>query len=605
MSSHTKEETKKELPEYITDPGTGKTYLRGKFLGKGGFARCYELTETTTKAVFAGKIVSKSLLIKPHQKEKMSQEIAIHRSLKHHHIVGFHSFFEDSENVYIILELCRRRSMMELHKRRKALTEPEARYFMLHLLNGVKHLHDSRVIHRDLKLGNLFLNDEMQVKIGDFGLATRIDFDGERKKTLCGTPNYIAPEILSKKGHSFEVDIWSIGCILFTLLVGKPPFETQTLKDTYMRIKRNEYHVPSRLSCSAKVLIKRLLHADPSQRPNAQQILNDDFMTNGYRPTRLPTSCLTMAPRYDARHMQVGSNSRRPLGELNNKDGNSPMKVGGNGGAATATGKRYAQDAKATAPAPGPEDCHLKDLFSQVSSVVASNPEDKKNVNEDETEDPAAVPMIWISKWVDYSDKYGLGYQLCDDSIGVLFNDFTKLQLLPDGENIQYIERNLTEHYHTLSVYPETLYKKVTLLRYFRNYMNEHLLKAGATMCPREGDELVRIPSLRTYFRTRSAIVLHLTNGTLQMNFFEDHTKIILCPLMGAVTYIDEKKNFRTFKLDRIQQHGCNADLASRLKYACNMMQKMMLTRYTSESVSSSSAAAPSKSSKTAPQPVA
>ncbi|KAA0197263.1 hypothetical protein HAZT_HAZT003145 [Hyalella azteca] len=94
---------------------------------------------------------------------------------------------------------------MELHKRRKALTEPETRYFMRHLLHGVKHLHDKRVIHRDLKLGNLFLNDDMQVKIGDFGLATRVDFDGERKKTLCGTPNYIAPEILNKKGHSFEV----------------------------------------------------------------------------------------------------------------------------------------------------------------------------------------------------------------------------------------------------------------------------------------------------------------------------------------------------------------------------------------------------------------
>lgn len=91
-------------------------------------------------------------------------------------------------------------------------------------------MHEQRVIHRDLKLGNLFLNEKMHVKLGDFGLATQVEFDGERKKTLCGTPNYIAPEMLDKKGHSFEVDIWAIGCILFTLLVGKPPFETETLK---------------------------------------------------------------------------------------------------------------------------------------------------------------------------------------------------------------------------------------------------------------------------------------------------------------------------------------------------------------------------------------
>ena len=80
--------------------------------------------------------------------------------------------------------------------------------------------------HRDLKLGNIFLND---------GLATKVDFDGERKKMLFGTPNYIAPEILGNKGHSYEVDVWFLGCILYTLLVGNPPFETQTLKDTYNR----------------------------------------------------------------------------------------------------------------------------------------------------------------------------------------------------------------------------------------------------------------------------------------------------------------------------------------------------------------------------------
>ncbi|KAK3866840.1 hypothetical protein Pcinc_027645 [Petrolisthes cinctipes] len=286
----------------------------------------------------------------------------------------------------------------------------------------------------------------------------------------------------------------------------------------------------------------------------------------------------------------------RELGKKENLTNKAPVS--------SSTGKQQQDGQQATgAQQPKtdePTDCYLKDLYTQVTSVVLSKPDERENVNEEESEDPAAVPMIWVSKWVDYSDKYGLGYQLCDDSIGVLFNDFTKLLLLADGENIHYIERSNAEHYHQLKNYPAPLNKKVTLLRYFRNYMNEHLLKAAASMCPREGDELARIPSLRTYFRTRSAIILHLTNGTLQINFFEDHTKIILCPLMGAVTYIDEKRNFRTYRLASLEKYGCKTDLANRLRYARNMIQKLMVTKSSTMKTSAPSSASQSAQPTTA-----
>lgn len=99
----------KEIPEVLVDPRSRRRYVRGRFLGKGGFAKCFEISDADTKEVFAGKIVSKSLLLKPHQKEKMSMEISIHRSLAHQHVVGFHGFFEDSDFVFVVLELCRRR----------------------------------------------------------------------------------------------------------------------------------------------------------------------------------------------------------------------------------------------------------------------------------------------------------------------------------------------------------------------------------------------------------------------------------------------------------------------------------------------------------------
>lgn len=99
----------KEIPENLVDPRTMKKYARGRFLGKGGFAKCYEITDLETKQTFAGKIVPKSLILKQHQREKMTSEIAIHKSLDHANIVGFHGFFEDDDFVFVVLEICRRR----------------------------------------------------------------------------------------------------------------------------------------------------------------------------------------------------------------------------------------------------------------------------------------------------------------------------------------------------------------------------------------------------------------------------------------------------------------------------------------------------------------
>uniref|UniRef100_A0AAZ3SRK7 Serine/threonine-protein kinase PLK n=2 Tax=Oncorhynchus tshawytscha TaxID=74940 RepID=A0AAZ3SRK7_ONCTS len=550
----------KDIPDILLDPRTLKKYSRGRFLGKGGFAKCYEITDMETKEVFAGKVVPKSMIVKPHQREKMSSEISIHKSLDNPHIVGFHGFFEDDDFVFVVLEICRRRSLLELHKRRKAVTEPEARYYMMQLVKGCQYLHNNRVIHRDLKLGNIFLSDDMDVKIGDFGLATKIEFDGERKKTLCGTPNYIAPEVLCKKGHSFEVDVWSLGCILYTLLVGKPPFETSCLKETYNRIKKNNYTIPWQINPVAASLIKRMLHADPSQRPTVSQLQTDEFFTEGYIPLRLPTTCLTVPPRFSIAPSSLEPSQRRPLTALNNKG----------------TEKVEQKDEPLLREIPEATDCHLSDLLQQLDTCNAAKPSERGLIRMEEAEDPACVPIFWISKWVDYSDKYGLGYQLCDNSVGVLFNDCTRMIMYADGDSLQYIDKMAAESYLSVRSYPATLSKKITLLKYFRNYMSEHLLKAGANITPRDGDELARLPYLSHWFRTKSAIVLHLTNGTVQINFFQDHTKLILCPLMGAVSFIDEKRDFRTYKMSLIEEFGCCKELASRMRYARLMVAKLL-----------------------------
>ncbi|CAB3220916.1 unnamed protein product [Arctia plantaginis] len=600
-----KEDEKKEIPEIIHDPQTNCTYQRLRFFGKGGFAKCYEIQDIATNLVWAGKIVSKKLMVKSSQKEKMAQEISIHRSLQHKHVVGFHSFFEDSLNIYIVLELCKRRSMMELHKRRKAISEPETRFYMHQILLGVQYLHSKRIIHRDLKLGNLFLDDDLHVKIGDFGLAARIEYEGERKQTLCGTPNYIAPEILTKKGHSFEVDIWSLGCIMYTLLVGKPPFETSTLKDTYKRIKQCEYsegvylamsvfctgpwhslssryaralvddntvnqhyRIPSSLRKPAASMIVLQLQSNPARRPSVDKLLQHEFFSSGIMPAALPLSCLTTAPRTD--QLEGIALHRRPLNEVNTNE-HVAMAV-------DSPVKREPAAGEPRAVEPSSHKQNLIALRDQLAALLDSKLKCRAEALTDELMDPAAQPLVWVGKWVDYSDKYGFGYQLCDESVGVMFNDTTKLIMLANGLNVHYINRQGQEQYMTMRDYPQELDKKMKLLTYFRRYMTEHLMKAGASVPVRESDGLSRLPHLHQWFRTTLAVIMYLTNGTLQINF-QDHTKIILCPLMQAVTYIDIEKNFRTFPFSTIQEHGCDKKLYTNLTYALEKLNSVLANR--------------------------
>lgn len=132
----------------------------------------------------AAKIIHKSNLTRSRAKQKLMSEIKIHRSLHHPHIVSFEHFFEDSECVYITLELCHNQTLNELLKRRKRLHEIEVQSWSLQIIDALKFLHSHRVIHRDIKLGNLFINNKMEIKVGDFGLATKLDFDGEKKRTI-------------------------------------------------------------------------------------------------------------------------------------------------------------------------------------------------------------------------------------------------------------------------------------------------------------------------------------------------------------------------------------------------------------------------------------
>lgn len=249
----------------------------------------------------AFKVIAKSAIAKSRKnRQKILAEIMIHKSVDHIHVVKFEDCFEDDTNVYFRLELCRNGSLNDIVKKRGPYTEPEARYLMVQILAGTQNLHQNSIIHRDLKLGNIFLDEHMHVKLGDFGLAALLKHPEERKKTVCGTPNYIAPEILydQGQGHSFEVDIWSVGVIMYTLLVGKPPFQTPKVDEIYERIRQNAYEIPPQagLSTEAIDLITRILTHNPAQRPTLVQIMNHAWFHSGPIPLTIPSSAIETTP---------------------------------------------------------------------------------------------------------------------------------------------------------------------------------------------------------------------------------------------------------------------------------------------------------------------
>lgn len=302
-------------------------------------------------------------------------------------------------------------------------------------------------------------------------------------------------------------------------------------------------------------MIMIMLQSDPSRRPKIEQLRKHDFITNGYCPSSLPISCLTMAPRFDNVHDIT--NHKTVLMEIhNNTNGISPRKH--DSIAAGLTGVktlRNSFDAKE----------NLQALKNLLIKVIKSNPTLHKKVS-DEMTDPVAQPTVWISKWVDYSDKYGFGYQLSDESVGVMFNDTTRLVMLSNAINVQYVDKNGDESYMTIDTYPKEYEKKMKLLSYFSRYMREHLIKTGAGVV-KELDTMSRTPHLHQWCRSTSGVLMQLNSGTLQMNF-SDHTKIIMCPLMAAITYIDEDKSFMTFRFSTIEKYGCSKGLLEKMKYA-------------------------------------
>lgn len=610
-----------EPARLITDPVTGRAYSKGRLLGKGGFARCYEAIDLSSNKTYAVKVIPHSRVAKPHQREKIINEIELHKELHHKHIVKFSHHFEDMENIYIFLEHCSRKSLAHIWKSRHTLLEPEVRYYLKQIISALKYLHLKGILHRDLKLGNFFINENMELKVGDFGLAARQEPADQRKKTICGTPNYLAPEVLLRQGHGPESDVWSLGCVMYTLLCGNPPFETSDLKETYKCIKHVSYTLPAFLSTPAKNLLMGILKYSPQERLTLEEILDHDFFTKGYTPDKLPPSSCVMVPeltppnpakslfvkvtktlfgkrkskikkssseeRDDISKLVTGLVKTSICRQLSHKtvEGNevahlsdqSPNStpgetVGEEGSRKSATRSIHGTMASSCEAF---EDCVtasavIESAIGLLKDCVSLMPPAERN--------PASLAchehFVWVSKWVDYSNKYGFGYQLSNRSIGVLFNDGTHMTLSANWKKVHY---NLTNSKHfsfPASAVPEQLQGQMNVLQYFASYMEQHLMKGGDLPSI---DEVGQLPLLLLqWVKTDQALLMLFSNGTFQVNFYNDHTKVIFSKPDPSclLTYINRDRNSYTYKLSSIAELGCSPELQCRLKYIIKLLQE-------------------------------
>lgn len=315
-------------PPIVTEP-SGINYATGPALGKGGFAICHraeryegskptgqllalKIVKTKMEPAKLAQKVGRVLVVdsKMHHSRaaQFVSELQIHSKLAHPNIVAFYRAFAFQTSTYVVLELCPNGSLADMLKKRKCLTLPEIRRFVIQICGAVKYLHHRHIVHRDLKTGNLFLDQEMNVKVGDFGLAallvTEKEMELKRRTTMCGTPNYLAPEILEKgKGHNEKVDLWSIGVIAYTLAVGKAPFHASTKEEIYKKLKTGEYKWPE-LSATSNDISNDLRHTVASllvpeeMRPSPDDVVGQDFFKIAYVPSSIPSTAREKAPQW-------------------------------------------------------------------------------------------------------------------------------------------------------------------------------------------------------------------------------------------------------------------------------------------------------------------
>uniref|UniRef100_A0A668AHX9 non-specific serine/threonine protein kinase n=1 Tax=Myripristis murdjan TaxID=586833 RepID=A0A668AHX9_9TELE len=252
-----------------------------KTIGKGNFAKVKLARHILTGREVAIKIIDKTQL-NPTSLQKLFREVRIMKSLNHPNIVQLFEVIETEKTLYLIMEYASGGEVFDYLVSHGRMKEKEARAKFRQIVSAVHYCHQKNIVHRDLKAENLLLDADSNVKIADFGFSNEFTM-GSKLDTFCGSPPYAAPELFQgKKYDGPEVDIWSLGVILYTLVSGSLPFDGQNLKELRERVLRGKYRVPFYMSTDCEGILRRFLVLNPAKRCTLEQIMTDKWMNVGY-----------------------------------------------------------------------------------------------------------------------------------------------------------------------------------------------------------------------------------------------------------------------------------------------------------------------------------
>ena len=553
----TKEGTLKEIGpngEVIAE------YIKGDYVGKGGFATCYLIKNEKNKKDEKEVYLVKELAYN----ESTDKEAKLHSELVHKNIVKLHRYFiNDNKTLYLILDYCENKDLSTLVKKRKRLTEIEVQYYIWNLIDALQYLHyKKRIVHCDLKPGNIFLTDKLEVKLGDFGLAKRITLDFTPTNNG-GTAYYMAPESFDiNKKCSFSIDIWAVGIIMYNLLTGKVPFHGKDRKETENKINNDNCEFPQDIIISeiAKDLIIQILNKDPQKRPSLDQILKHQFFRMGRSiPKLLPKSFADKEPSFD-----YISNFIFDVNE---------------NGITTITKEN-----------------------TTLTDIIIENDKGRDNViTKKMNGSNVYVKECYMNK--NYINKYGLAYILSDNYCGVCFRDGTKIICNPGTNNCLYLKNgdinkfNLNDEDYFKNIKDEKdkkdIDKKKKLLRYFMDSKSRNNSSNGIYESDENKTKTIDIDNTdisednqiyvkHYYIYDKEPIVLRFNNKNIQV-IFNQNEIILLSKEKKEATFIKKDKSelkSNVFQFDNVMDTQ-NMEIIKKLQYT-----KSLLARIINEDIS-------------------